>query len=134
MKIRSFFQTPAVILALHVLILLGFALNIVQCYKIWQEQAKIEKSDEELSLVKSLLQDFNNPDNYLSSDIFKEIYAKQNMNNKVNGESVMDTSAFEGASNQNSSYIPQSESEQKTNVEKWTECFFGEDRNKCVLK
>ncbi len=133
MTVKKFFQIPAVQFVVHIIIISGLIVNIIQFYKIWHEKARIQKTSTELSIINNIAEDLRHPDNYLSSDFYKEKYAKEEMNMRKNGENILDTSQFEGTTiGQRASYTPLNDGEEKTNIEKWIDCFFGQDRLKYI--
>jgi len=133
MELKTFFKIPAVQFAINSVILVSLVLNVIQFYHTWEETARIDALNKQLSAIQNANEDLKNPDNYLASEFYKERYAKQDLNMRKDGENILDTSYFEGAtSDQKQSYTPKEAGTQQSNPQKWWNCFFASDRNKCV--
>jgi hypothetical protein len=128
MNLNEFLTNPIVKITIHVVIILGLTINIFHLYSTWQLKTTIEQRKTELSNIEEKL----NQRNYYESDLYKEKYIKER-SFKKRGEEVIDTSSLEDSGDIiKPSYIPDPRSEEKSNVEKWINCFFGEDRDTCI--
>jgi len=131
-NLSTFFQIPLVRLAIHVIIIAGFVLNIYQFYRVWEVQVATNQS----RTILETWSDLDTQEAYLQSPLYKEKFSKDK-NYSKRGEEVIDTSAVEdGTKPQPNEFIYASSSAvgQKSNVEKWWECFFGKNRDECVKR
>jgi hypothetical protein len=120
MTLKSFFQIPLVKFGVHVILLVGFFLNAFYFYRVWEMQKKIDTEKRTLAIVRQENSDSRNQKDYYTSDLYKEKFAKEE-NFKKKGEMVVDTSSVELATGGqgNTNYIPDTNKEEKSNVEKW---------------
>jgi len=129
-NLSTFFQIPLIRFAVHLIIIVGFTLNMVQFYRVWQVNVAIEQQKTTLEIWN----DLTTHEAYLRSNLYAEKYSKDKNYRKI-GEEVIDTSSIEEIyrpSQEEIIYAPASLVNQKSNLEKWWECFFGNNRDECV--
>jgi len=129
-NLRTFFQIPLVRLGVHVVIVVGFVLNIAQLYRAWEVRVAIAQQ----RTVLEIWNDLDTHEAYLRSDLYEEKYRKDKNYSNL-GEEVVDTSSIEDVYRPGENefqYAPSSSVQEKSNLEKWYECFFGVNRDECA--
>jgi hypothetical protein len=124
MTIKEFFSKEYAIFGIHVLLVTGVMLNIFQFYRQYTIRQQFSKEQGYISVLLQEKRDTEQRKGYISSDLYKEKFAKES-NYKTKGEQVIDTSNIEeNTSSEPSEYKPTEQTTNKKNWEKWWEIFF----------
>lgn len=121
MTLKTFVKLPLVRLSIHVILIVGIALNVLQFFRISRAQQVVAEKELALALLEDLNSESQSQKGYYTSSLYEEIYAKQKQY-KVRDEQVLDTQNLEGENDVLSGeYIPPEDLEtaQESNPEKW---------------
>ena len=123
MTLKTFVKLPIVRLGVHVILVVGIMLNIVQFFRIARAQQVVAEKELALTVLEDINSESQSQKGYYTSDLYEEIYAKEKQY-RVRGEQVLDTQNLEGESDaREGEYLPDESSlePEKSNPRKWLE-------------
>ena len=121
MTLKTFVKLPVVRLVIHVVLVVGILLNILQFFRIARAQQVVAEKQLALTVLEDINSENRSQKGYYTSDLYEEIYAKEKQY-KVRDEQVLDTQNLEGENDvREGEYLPDLEGGIKTepNYVKW---------------
>lgn len=121
MTLKTFVKLPVVRLGVHLILLLGILLNIVQFFRIARAQQVVAEKELALTVLEDVNSENRSQKGYYTSDLYEEIYAKEKQY-KVRDEQVLDTQNLEGENDaREGEYLPDLEARanEEANYVKW---------------
>ena len=121
MTLKTFVKLPVVRLGVHLILLLGILLNIVQFFRIARAQQVVAEKELALTVLEDVNSENRSQKGYYTSDLYEEIYAKEKQY-KVRDEQVLDTQNLEGENDaREGEYLPDLEAgaDEEANYVKW---------------
>jgi hypothetical protein len=125
-------RTPLFIIIMHMLCTVMIILIIQAVF----DSAEIKLNDtyikNKLASSKVKFDESKDTQGFLTSQTNTIQYAKNNLNRKVEGETVYDFSTLESSKeNPDYEYIPQNLTRKKSNLQLWFSCVFQQEVNSC---
>lgn len=105
-----------------IFIAMGLVREIVSRYMVNQEIAKIQT---EINSLERKNQELSGLVEYLNTDAFKEIQARQNLGMQKDGETAVSIESLPDNINAQVTVLEDNNESEKSNLEKWWEYFFG---------